>query len=133
MVRTKIVILGGGFAGIEAARCLDRTVARRADVEVVLVSRENFSLFTPMLHEVVASDLEPADICSPLRKLFRRVTILNGEVKAIDLAARRLTIGYGVRGLSRVLRFDQFVLALGSETNYFILPAGNARRRSERQ
>ena len=87
--KTRILILGGGFAGVEAARYLDRTAAKRANVEVTLVSRDNFSLFTPMLHEVVASDLEPADICNPLRKLLRRVTVLTGEVKAIDLAARR--------------------------------------------
>src|SRR6185503_15331972 len=120
--KTTILILGGGFAGVEAARYLDRTVAKRSDVEVTLVSRENFSLFTPMLHEVVASDLEPGDICNPLRKLLRRVTILNGPIEAIDLIARRVTISYGVRELRRELQFDHLVLALGSETNYFGIP-----------
>jgi NADH dehydrogenase len=120
--RTRILILGGGFAGVEAARYLDRTLAKRSDVEVTLISRENFSLFTPMLHEVVASDLEPADICNPLRKLLRRVTILNGPIEAIDLIARRVTISYGVRELRRELQFDHLVLALGSETNYFGIP-----------
>ncbi|MBV9929205.1 MAG: NAD(P)/FAD-dependent oxidoreductase [Acidobacteria bacterium] len=121
-MKTRILILGGGFAGVEAARQLDRTAARRPDVEVTLVSRENFSLFTPMLHEVAAGDLEPADICNPLRKLLRRVTVLNGEIEAVDLVARRVTISYGVRGLRRELPFDQLVLALGSETNYFGTP-----------
>ena len=120
--KTRILILGGGFAGLEAARYLERTAAKRSDVEVTLVSRENFSLFTPMLHEVVASDLEPADICNPLRKLLRRVTLLNGEIETIDLIARRVTISYGTRGLRRDLPFDQLVLALGSETNYFGIP-----------
>ena len=120
--KTRILILGGGFAGVEAARYLDRTVAKRSDVEVTLVSRENFSLFTPMLHEVVASDLEPGDICNPLRKLLRCVTILNGTIEAIDLIARRVTISYGVRELRRELHFDHLVFALGSETNYFGIP-----------
>lgn len=120
--KTRILILGGGFAGLEAARYFERTVAKRSDVEVTLVSRENFSLFTPMLHEVVASDLEPADICNSLRKLLRRVTVLNGEIEAIDLIARRVTISYGIRGLTRDLRFDHLVMALGSETNYFGIP-----------
>lgn len=120
--KTRILILGGGFAGVEAARYLDRTAAKRADVEVTLVSRENFSLFTPMLHEVVASDLEPGDICNPLRKLLRRVTVLNGEIETIDLIARRVTILYGVRELRRELQFDYLVLALGAETNYFGIP-----------
>jgi NADH dehydrogenase len=120
--KMRILILGGGFAGVEAARHLDRTAAKRSDVEITLVSRENFSLFTPMLHEVVASDLEPADICNPLRKLLRRVTVLNGEIETIDLVARRVTISYGIRGLRRELAFDYLVLALGSETNYFGIP-----------
>lgn len=120
--KTRILILGGGFAGLEAARYLDRAAAKRTDVEVTLVSRENFSLYTPMLHEVVASDLEPADICNPLRKLLRRVTVLNGEIETIDLVARRVTISYGIRGLTRELPFDHLVLALGSETNYFGIP-----------
>ena len=120
--KTRILILGGGFAGLEAARYLERTAAKRSDVEVTLVSRENFSLFTPMLHEVVASDLEPADICNSLRKLLRRVMVLNGEIEAIDLVARRVTISYGIRDLRRELQFDQLVLALGSETNYFGIP-----------
>jgi NADH dehydrogenase len=120
--KTRILILGGGFAGVEAARYLDGTVAKRSDVEVTLVSRENFSLFTPMLHEVVASDLEPGDICNPLRKLLRRVTILNGQIEDINLIGRRVTISYGVRELRRELQFDHLVLALGSETNYFGIP-----------
>ena len=120
--KTRILILGGGFAGLEAARYLERTAAKRSDVEVTLVSRENFSLFTPMLHEVVASDLEPADICNSLRKLLRRVMVLNGEIEAIDLVARRVTISYGTRELRRELQFDHLVLALGSETNYFGIP-----------
>jgi NADH dehydrogenase len=120
--KTQIVILGGGFAGVEAARYLDRTAAKRTDVEVTLVSRENFTLFTPMLHEVAAGDLEPVHVSNPLRKLLRRVTILSGDIKTIDLAARRVTISYGVRGLSLELMFDHLVLALGSETSYFGIP-----------
>lgn len=120
--KTRVLILGGGFAGVEAARYLDRTAAKQSDIEVTLVSRDNFSLFTPMLHEVVASDLEPADICNPLRKLLRRVTVLNGDVKTIDLAARRVTVSYGIRALTRELPFDYLILALGSETDYFGVP-----------
>jgi NADH dehydrogenase len=116
--KTRILILGGGFAGVEAARYLDRTAAKRANVEVTLVSRDNFILFTPMLHEVVASDLEPPDICNPLRKLLRRVTVVSGEIRTINLAARRVTISYGLRELTRELPFDYLILALGSETSF---------------
>ena len=118
----RIVILGGGFAGVEVARYLDRTVAKRRDVEVTLVSRENFVIFTPMLHEVAAGDLDPAHICNPLRKLLRRATILMGNVEEIDLAKRTATISYGIEGLRRELPYDHLVLALGSETNYSTVP-----------
>ena len=75
-----------------------------------------------MLDEVASGDLEPAQICSPLQKLLRRVTVLNGDIKAIDLEARQVTISYGIRTLTRELPFDHLVLAFGSETDYFGIP-----------
>jgi len=121
-VKTRVVILGGGFAGVEAARYLDRTIATRSDVEVVLVSEENYTVFTPMLHEVAAGDLEPMHICNPLRELLKKVTILTASVESIDLTARKVSISYGVGLDHRQLSFDQLVLALGSETNYASVP-----------
>lgn len=120
--KKRIVILGGGFAGVEAARYLDRTAAKREDVEVTLVSRENFTVFTPMLHEVAAGDLEPTHICNPLRKLLRRVVVLTGNVESIDLPQRRVTISYTASLIRRDLPFDYLVLALGSDTNYAGVP-----------
>src|ERR1700733_4404262 len=111
--RKRIVILGGGFAGVEAARYLDSTAAKREDVEVTLVSRENFTVFTPMLHEVAAGDLEPTHICNPLRKLLRRVIILTGNVESIDLSQKRVTISYGIDGQRRDLPYDYLVFSLG--------------------
>src|ERR1700757_3030439 len=89
MNKTKIVIAGGGFAGLAAATYLDKRFARRADIEVVLISRENFILFTPMLHEVASGDLSPSDIINPLRRI-RRVKIVQADVQAIDPARRRV-------------------------------------------
>lgn len=121
--KTQIVILGGGFAGVGTARYLDRTAAKRADVDITLVSRDNYTLFTPMLDEVATGDLEPPHISNALRRLLRRVAILSGNIKTIDLIARRVTISYGIAGLlTRELPFDHLVLALGSETNYFEIP-----------
>jgi len=57
MTKTRVLIAGGGFAGLYAAKYFDKTLARGSDVEVTLISRENFILFTPMLHEVAAGDL----------------------------------------------------------------------------
>lgn len=120
--KKRIVILGGGFAGVEAARYLDRTAAKREDIEVTLVSRENFTVFTPMLHEVAAGDLDPTHICNPLRKLLRRVVVLNGDVESIDLSQRRVTISYTASLIRRDLPFEYLVLALGSDTNYAGVP-----------
>ena len=82
--RTRIVIAGGGFAGLYAAKHFERTLARRPDIEVTLISRENFILFTPMLHEVAAGDLSPGDIVNPLRRILRRVHVVVAEIEAID-------------------------------------------------
>src|SRR5262245_54044580 len=69
---SKVLILGGGFGGIYTALELERLLRRREDVEVTLVTRDNFFLFTPMLHEVAASDLELTNIVNPLRKMLKR-------------------------------------------------------------
>jgi NADH:ubiquinone reductase (H+-translocating) len=120
--KTKIVIAGGGFAGLSAAMYLDKTLARREEVEVTLINRENFILFTPMLHEVAAGDLYPGDIVNPLRRILRRVKFVEAEVQAIDLSARRVHCLGGVARLEIELEFDHLLLTLGSETNFFDLP-----------
>lgn len=89
--QTRIIIAGGGFAGLYAARYLDKRLARRSDIEVTLVSRENFILFTPMLLEVAAGDLSPSDIVNPLRRILRHVNVVEAEIEAIDAGARTST------------------------------------------
>src|SRR6476659_7209128 len=92
--RKRIVILGGGFGGVYAAMHLEKLLARESLVEVCLVSRDNFFLFTPMLHEIAASDLEITNIVNPLRKLLHKVEVLVGDVDQIDLAAKRVLISH---------------------------------------
>jgi NADH dehydrogenase len=122
MKKTRIVILGGGFAGLSAAMYLDKTLARGADIEVILISRENFILFTPMLHEVAAGDLYAGDIVNPLRRILHHVKFVQAEVRAIDLSARRVQSVGGVARLALEFEFDHLLLTLGSETNFFDLP-----------
>jgi len=119
---TRILILGGGFGAVYAALRLERTLARRPDVEVTLVSRDNFLLFTPLLHEVAAGDLAPSDIVNPLRRMLRRVRFVQGDVQSVDVAARRVHLTRDVRRVPLALDYDQLVLALGSDTNFFGLP-----------
>jgi NADH dehydrogenase len=122
MKKTRIVILGGGFAGLYAAKYFDKRLARRADVEVTLISRENFILFTPMLHEVAAGDLSPGDIVNPVRKILRHVKFVEAEVEAIDLFARCVHCRAGAPRFELNFEFDHLLLTLGSETNFFDLP-----------
>jgi NADH dehydrogenase len=72
----RIVILGGGFGGVYAAMQLEKLLAADRVAEISLVSHDNFFLFTPMLHEIAASDLEITNIVNPLRKLLRRVNVV---------------------------------------------------------
>jgi NADH dehydrogenase len=120
--RKRIVILGGGFGGLYAALRLEKTLAHDPDVEVLLVNRENFFLFTPMLHEVAASDLDLTHIVNPVRKLLRRVQFFDGDVDDIDLPGRKVVVSHGAEHHSHELTYDHLVIALGSITNFFNLP-----------
>src|SRR5438874_3971151 len=122
MKETRVVIAGGGFVGLSAAMYLDKALARREGTEVTLISRENFILFTPMLHEVAAGDLYPGDIVNPLRRILRHVKFVEAEVQAIDLSERRIRCVGGVAQLALEFEFDHLLLTLGSETNFFDLP-----------
>jgi NADH dehydrogenase len=121
MKKTKIVIAGGGFAGLYAAKYLDKRLARRPDIEVTLISRENFILFTPMLHEVAAGDLSPSGIVNPLRRILRHVNVVAAEVSNIDLSAKKIRCMAGVRNIEFEFEFDHLLLTIGSETNFFDL------------
>jgi NADH dehydrogenase len=124
----QILILGGGFGGLYTALELEETLAHQPDVEVTLVNRENFFLFTPMLHEVAASDLDLTDIVNPVRKLLRRVRFFEGDVESIDLPGRRVMVSHGIHEIhSHELEYDHLVIALGSITNFYNLPGLQGR------
>jgi len=118
-MKTKIVIAGGGFGGLYAAKYFDKTLAGRDDIEVTLISRENFILFTPMLHEIAAGDLSPNDIVNPLRRILHHVKFVEAEVKDVDLNARKIRCIHGIGDADLELEYDHLLLALGSETNFF--------------
>src|SRR6476661_391372 len=114
----RVLILGGGFGGAYAARRLGQRLSKRSDVEVVLISRENYLLFTPMLHEVAAGDLYPPDIVEPLRKRLRGIRFIEGEVLDIDLPARFVRYAVGASRRRQEMGYDYLLMALGSETNF---------------
>jgi NADH dehydrogenase len=118
--KKRILILGGGFGGVATARHLERLCRRRADVEIVLVSRDNFVLMTPLLFEVFSGALDLNSCSLPVRAFLRSTRFVEATVAGIDLDRRvvRLTSA-GSRG---ELAYDQLVLALGSKTNREMIP-----------
>jgi NADH:ubiquinone reductase (H+-translocating) len=114
--RKRVLIIGGGFAGIAAAHAL-----RHADAEVLLIDRRNHHIFQPLLYQVATAVLSPAEIAAPIRQLEakqRNVTVLLAEVTAVDVASRTIEAaspGAGVRKIS----FDYLVVATGMRPSYF--------------
>ncbi len=118
----RVLILGGGFGGVYTALELEKRLDFGKGVEVTLVNRENFFLFTPMLHEVAASDLDVTNIVSPVRKMLRKVSFFEGDVEAIDLERKRVTLCHGSDRHTHQVEYDYLVVSLGSVTNFFNLP-----------
>lgn len=120
--KTKIVILGSGFGGVYTALELEKHLKHKNDLDVILVNQENFILFTPMLHEVAASDIDPTDIVNPIHKLLKKVQFFCGSVETIDLDNRKVVVTHGATKHSHELDYDHLVLALGSTTHFYGLP-----------
>jgi NADH dehydrogenase len=118
---SRIVLLGGGFAGIATARRLEHRLAPD-EAEIVLVSRENFTLFTPMLPEVSSGGIETRHVVTPVRAQLSRTRFVLGEVTAIDLNARHVDVTHALTGDDVSLEYDQLVIALGSVTSTFNIP-----------
>jgi NADH dehydrogenase len=117
----QILILGGGFAGVATARALERDL-RPDEAGITIVSRDNFSLFTPMLPEVSAGGLETRHVVTPVRAQLKRSHSVLGDVMAIDLDARAVDVQHSITGTKQTLTYDQLVLALGSVTSTFGIP-----------
>jgi NADH:ubiquinone reductase (H+-translocating) len=114
----RVVVVGGGFAGVQAVRGL-----RRTPVSVTLVDRQNFHLFQPLAYQVATGSLSPAEIASPLRAVFKRqenVRVLLAEVTGFDLGRREVTLDHLANGRRRTtLGYDTLVVAGGSHYSYF--------------
>ena len=110
-MKPTVVIVGAGFGGLRAARAL-----RRAPVDVILVDRNNYHLFQPLLYQVATAGLEPEEIAKPVRAILRRQQNLDFrllDVTGIDLAGRRVLTN------DRPIPYDYLILAIGAKTSYF--------------
>jgi len=119
MEETRIVILGGGFAGLYTALELEKRLRRKDNVSVSLLNNENFFLFTPMLSEAGAGSIGTRHIVSPLRKLLRRTRFAEVRVENIDLESRTVSARHSLTGQLREFPFDRLVITLGGVPNYF--------------
>jgi NADH dehydrogenase len=116
--RKRIVILGGGFAGMKTAERLEQELRTNASAMITLVSEANALLFTPMLAEVAGSSLEPSHISTPLRSSLHRTEFVRGRIDAIDLENRKVVLASDSATGRLFVPYDQLVLALGSVSNY---------------
>ena len=110
--RRRVIILGAGFGGLECAKKLDGE-----DLDVLILDRNNFHTFTPLLYQVASSLLNPSDICFPIRKAFRgspNVRFRQAEVVGFDYARKRILLEGGDEE-----RYDHLVIAAGTKTHHF--------------
>ena len=110
--RPQVIIVGGGFGGLRAARALKST-----PVDVTLIDRRNYHLFQPLLYQVATGSLSPGEIAAPLRSIFSRqknTRVLLGEVRDIDPILKQVVLTDG-----SVFEFDSLIVAAGSQTSYY--------------
>src|ERR1700694_1504080 len=109
---SKVVIVGAGFGGLWAAKTL-----ANAPVEVVVIDRQNYHLFQPLLYQVATAGLSPADIAAPIRSIvgiYRNISVMLGTVKGVDVVAREVLLAHGRR-----VSYDYLILATGARHAYF--------------
>jgi len=121
MSRPHVVILGAGFAGMYTAKHLKRLVKKRR-IDLTIVNRTNYFLFTPLLHEVATGSLNPRSVAEPIREVFRNTHahVVQGDILEVDTVARTVAVEYETRKI--VLNYDYLIVATGAESNYYGIP-----------
>ena len=124
MLKPHIVILGAGFGGTYVAKSLVPFV-KQGKIEVTIVNRTNYFLFTPLLHEVATGALSPTSVAEPLREIFAGtgLRVAQGTVETIDLTGKTITLAGHTPGS---IPYDYVVIATGAETNYYGIPGAEA-------
>ncbi len=124
--RKKIIILGGGFAGIWVLRRLENKFENDFTIDISMVSKDNFFLFTPMLPEVASGMIETRHIVTPVRAFCKRASFYEATVRTIDFQKKQVTISNVIGNRTEptnshdhVLDYDYLVISLGGETNFF--------------
>src|ERR671911_1017148 len=119
-----IVVLGGGWGGVTTARHLEKLLRGHTDVEVTLVSRENFFVITPLLFEACSGRLELRHCAQPIRAALRRARFIEATVQSVDLE-RQIVRAVAPEGGAYELPYDHVVVALGASTNDGLIPGSS--------
>ncbi|MEE2826439.1 MAG: FAD-dependent oxidoreductase [Planctomycetota bacterium] len=122
MSKKRIIILGGGFAGANTALQLERRLRRRNDVEIVLVSKENYMVFQPMLPEVISGNIGILDTVTPIRRLAPKTQLYIRSVKHVDVEKQQVTLSPGFDSAATVLEYDHLVVTLGNVADFRQMP-----------
>jgi len=132
----RIVVLGGGFGGVTATRCLERILPRHPQPEITLISRDNFFVMTPLLFEACSGTLELRHCAQAIRPVLRRARFVEGTVTDVDVE-RGLAHAVAADGTAVAFPYDHLIVALGATTNFSMIPgsasalvAGCAARRA---
>ena len=118
----RVLILGAGFAGMYAAMRLEKLFKEEKNVEITLINRDNFFLFTPMLAEVVSSSIEAKHVISPVREFFDKVSFQEAEIFSVDFEKRIVTASHCSTCGEYDLEYDHLIISPGSVTNFYGLP-----------
>ncbi|HEY8967306.1 MAG TPA: FAD-dependent oxidoreductase [Candidatus Methylacidiphilales bacterium] len=120
----RIVILGGGFGGVYTAMHLEKrmTPEELEGTEIVLVSRDNYIVFHPLLPEVVSGSVEVNHVISPIRRMARHANLHTREIEEIDVVHKTIRLGAGARPVPLTLKYDHLVLAMGTRLEYGEIP-----------
>src|SRR5271156_3956743 len=119
-MKKRILILGGGFGGVYTAVFLEKlmTKAEREATEIVIVSRDNYMVFQPLLPEVISGSVELSHVISPIRRLAKSARLYTREVESVDIANRTVRLSPGVKLAPLVISYDHLVIALGTRLDH---------------
>jgi NADH dehydrogenase len=123
-MKKRILILGGGFGGVYTAVHLEKlmTAAERATVEIIIVSRDNYMVFQPLLPEVISGSVALNHVISPIRRLARTAQLYTREVEAVDLAQGLVRLSPGAKPAPSMIAYDHLVIALGTRLDHSKIP-----------
>lgn len=122
--KQRVVILGGGFAGVYTAMYLEKlmTVAERRLIDVTIVSNENYIVFQPLLPEVISGTIETLHCITPIRRLAKRARLFTRQIEEIDLEKKTVRLAPEYRPKPVIVEFDHLVIGLGTRLNYDLVP-----------